>query len=121
MRLCAYTPMRLSESKRQLNRDENRDGLAETAARNEAPLLGSLDGFLVETESRIKRLRDVHVAHGTVGQHHGIHPHDALNLGPHGLSGVLRLLLNDDLGQLDTVAGPVHAATSATAFARPKA
>ena len=56
----------------------------------EAPLLGGLDGLLVQTKHRIERPDDLHVADGAVLVDHTFHEHGALNLRAHRVGGVLR-------------------------------
>ena len=51
---------------RQLDGNENRHRLAEACTRRETPLLGRLDGFLIETEGGIKRANHLHVTDGPV-------------------------------------------------------
>jgi hypothetical protein len=43
-------PVELTEGKCQFDRHENGNGLSEPRSRGEAPLFGSFDGFLIQSE-----------------------------------------------------------------------
>ena len=54
--------LRSSQMERQLDADTRRYSLAQPAARIEAPPPHRLDGFFVQTKSRVERTNDAHAA-----------------------------------------------------------
>ena len=81
------------------------------------PLARGDDGLLIETEGRIERAHDLHVADTAVRADHALEQDRALHFGTHRIRGVLRALFVQHARKRDAVAGPVHTAAGTTATA----
>ena len=110
----------VSKCERELDGDEHRHRFAEARAGTEAPLLGGLDGFLVETERAVEPADHLDAADGAIGHHHAFEPHGALHLRTHRIGGVGRLHLAHELRDGDAVARTEGAAAGAAATALPE-
>src|SRR5262245_25473905 len=112
---------KLSEGEGHLDLDQHRNGLPETGAGPEHPLLHSALGLLIETERRVERTGHAYLSDRTVLHHDRLEPHHALNLGSHGVGGVVRFDLADEHRRRHAIARTVRASAKAPAVARAEA
>ena len=89
--LYGETQTALAQGEGELDRDQDRDGLAESGPWLEPPLLGGLDRLLIETERRVERPHDVNASNRSVCKDNALEQDGALHLGAHRVCGVLRL------------------------------
>src|SRR5688572_16327570 len=106
---------RSAEGEGEFARNQHSNRFSDPCARLEAPLLGGLDGFLIETERRVERLDDVYAADRAVCTHDTLEQDRTLDLRAHSVGGVLRLHLADDAWVDDAAPGAIHAAAGASA------
>src|SRR5580765_1882785 len=105
----------------QFDADEDGHWLAQSRARNESPLSGGLDRFLIEPECRIERLENLHIRHVAVGVDDALDQDGALDLRTHRVRGVIRFHLAQQPRHGDAVTGPIRAAARSTAAPRSEA
>src|SRR5687767_4084241 len=67
------------QAETQLDRNEDRDRLAQADAGPEAEQLGGLERFLVEAERRIQRAHDTSIRAHPVRRDHALNPHHPLD------------------------------------------
>ena len=86
----------LAQGEGELDRHQNRDGLAESRAGLEPPLLGGFDSFLIEAECRVERSHDVDASNRSICKHNALEQNGALHFGAHRVCGVLRFDLAEN-------------------------
>jgi hypothetical protein len=75
----------LAKGEVELNRDEDRNGIAEPHSRPEVPLPGGFDRFEIEAKRPVERTEDLHVANAAVRPHDALKKNGPLQTGSHGV------------------------------------
>ena len=109
------------EAELQLERDDHVDRLALASRRAEDPVLGRAHGLVVEAELLVERAREVHIADPAVLLDDRFNLDVALELGAHGVGGVLRINLPHERRVGTPIARMIGAAAEAAAGPGPDA